>query len=187
MEAAQKLTLWEARPQHLGDIEQTATTMHRFILKVEKEHLPDLEEFASDMISNMNRLRDATPKVMNEETKKDVSSLRMEKASLTAAIKELRESGLKTTVRADVKEKQAFMSSLMASVPSLSEMNIGKSNTYFYKILDLIPRLRNAAITAASDAPAADLQRGLALSENLYQSCCNIEPMSVLFWRPTNR
>lgn len=167
LDAAKKLSLWKSRPQRLVDLEQTATSMHKFLLKIGQEHLPTLEEAASDIISNMNKLRDATPKVMTEDTKKDVSSLRMQKAVLlTSTIKELRESGLKTTVRADIKESQALMSSIMGSVPSLSGLGIGKSNVYFYKILDLVPKLRHAAITSASDAPAADLQRGLAISEN---------------------
>lgn len=168
LELAKTLPLWGTRPSHLAEVEQTATNMHKYILKVEQEHLPDLEEFSSDIITNMNNLRDETPKVLNEETKKEISALRMQKTTLlTTALKELRQSGLKTTVRADVKESQMLMSGIMSSVPSLSDLDIGKSNTYFYKILDLVPRLRNAVIASESDAPLSDLQRGLAISENM--------------------
>ncbi|VVT57060.1 uncharacterized protein SAPINGB_P005514 [Magnusiomyces paraingens] len=168
LELARMIPQWKSRSTHLSDVEQTANNMHRFILKVQAEELPDLEDFATEIISDMNRLRDATPKVLNEETKKEVSTLKMQKSNLlTTAIKELRRSGLKTTVRADIKERQALMTSIMSSVPSLTGAQIGKSNTYFYKIIDLVPRLRVAAISSESDAPQADIQRGLAISENI--------------------
>lgn len=163
--------LWQQRPARLTNVEGTANLLHGHLISIQEETLPSIEKFAKSLVEEMDRLRKETPSVLTEENKSAVSSLKNEKSKLlTDTLKELKRGGLKTNVRADVKAHQLLVSGIMATVPSLTGKSIGQGDQYFYRILDLFPRLRIAVAESASDGPVADLVRGLAMSENLFAS-----------------
>lgn len=164
-------SLWKERPARLVNVDTTASLLHKHLLSVQEESLPSLEKFAKEVVEEMDYLRKETPAILTEENKSQVSNLKNEKSKLfTDTLKELRRSGLKTNVKADIKAQQQLVSGIMAAVPSLTGKNVGLGDQYFYRILDLLPRLRVAVTESESDAPIADLVRGLAMSENLFAS-----------------
>lgn len=163
--------IWKARPARLSNVDSTAKLLHGHLLSVQEESLPSLEKFSKEVVEEMDRLRKETPSILTEENKSTVSNLKNEKSKLLSdTLKELRRGGLKTNVRADIKAQQLLISGIMSTVPSLTEKNVGQGDQYFYRILDLLPRLRVTVTESESDAPIADLMRGLAMSENLFAS-----------------
>lgn len=168
---ARSTDLWKQRPTRLINVDSTASLLHAHLISLQEETFPSLETFAKNVVDEMDRLRKETPSTLTEENKSAVSTLKNEKTKLlTDLLKELKRSGLKTNVRADIKAQQLLVSGIMATVPSLTGKSVGKGDQYFYRILDLLPRLRVAVTESESDAPIADLMRALAMSENLLAS-----------------
>lgn len=165
------LEIWKSRPARLTNVEGTAKLLHNHLLIIKDETLPSIEIFATDLVSEMERLKKETPAVLTEENKSLVSNLKNEKTKLlTDTLKELRRGGLKANVRADIKAKLLLITGIMSSVPSLIGKSVGPGDKYFYRILDILPRLRVSVTESESDAPIADLMRGIAMSENLISS-----------------
>lgn len=171
IEASKSLDLWKQRPVRLTNVDGTARLLHGHLVSISEEKLPSIETFATSVLEEMDRLRKETPSILTEENKSAVSSLKNEKSKLLSdTLKELKRSGLRTNVRADIKAQQLLVTGIMATVPSLTDKTVGQGDRYFYRILDLIPRLRISITECESDAPIADLTRGLAMSENLFAS-----------------
>lgn len=168
LDGLKTLEIWKQRPARLINVDGTAKLLHSHLISIKEETLPSIETFAQDIVQEMERLRKETPAVLNENNKSTVSNLKNEKSKLlSSTLKELRRGGLKTNVRADIKAQQLLVSGIMATVPSFTDKSVGSGDKYFYRILDLLPRLRVSVTESESDAPIADLTRGLAMSENL--------------------
>jgi midasin len=160
------LSSWETRPRRLKQVEGTISNVHSYIYSLSREELPSLEWVAVGAVEESQRLRKATPSVMTDESKKVVSSLRMEKSkALTTVFKQLKEAGLRYQVKSDVAARQALVSHILGSSKSLIGADRGEK--YLFRILETLPRLRSAVGSSNVDVPVGDLQRGLAQAENL--------------------
>ncbi|KAF5102622.1 hypothetical protein D0Z00_000332 [Geotrichum galactomycetum] len=168
LDGLKTLDIWKQRPARLTNVDGTAKLLHSHLISIKEETLPSMETFAQVIVQEMDRLRKETPAVLNESNKSTVSNLKNEKSKLFSnTLKELRRGGLKTNVRADIKAQQLLVSGIMATVPSLTDKSVGSGDKYFYRILDILPKLRVSVTESESDAPITDLTRGLAMSENL--------------------
>ncbi|KAG5419016.1 hypothetical protein I9W82_003735 [Candida metapsilosis] len=161
------IATWNQRPQRLQDVSIIKKNFKVYLERVRNEELPQLLDFALETASAADTLRNETPKVLNESNKKMVAALKTQKSKLLSdTIREIRQSGLKTSLRADILATQKSVNLIIANSSSFSGFLQGCDNTFF-RILDLLPRLRAAVGSPSDDVPVADLEKGLSAAENL--------------------
>lgn len=163
---------WKGYPTHLHDLNRTITTMRKYADSLQPPFSRRLDELAVEVFDQAEALRKGTPKVWTKETKSLISSLKMEKQQyFSEVLKELRASGLRSSVRKDTLEQQNELISVLASNTAFDDSSaFGRTNESFYAFLELLPRLRASVSEAIAndtvDVSSSDLQRGLALTEN---------------------
>uniref|UniRef100_A0A060T1F5 Midasin n=1 Tax=Blastobotrys adeninivorans TaxID=409370 RepID=A0A060T1F5_BLAAD len=147
---------------------RTVELLHSKSFDLQQSEMPLLKPFVTETLEDAEQLRKETPSVLNDETKKIVSSLRAEKGKLLSeTIKSLRLSGLATTVKKSVAESQKSVSDILARAPSNPTHYKECGDSYFYRLLEMFPRLQASVIGSESDVPHSDLQRAFAISQNL--------------------
>ncbi|ODQ78812.1 hypothetical protein BABINDRAFT_162495 [Babjeviella inositovora NRRL Y-12698] len=162
------LPTWASRAARLRDISLVEKNMGVYVAGVANEALPDLLAFARELQGDMEELRRKTPGEATEENKKEVAALKTQKRMLLAAtLRQLRAMGVKTHLRADVVARQASVTLVLARAASFAGTSLAGTDGHFFRVLDLMPRLRAAAADPAEDVPPADVARGLAAAENL--------------------
>lgn len=168
---AQTLHVWQGRIHSLKNIAKTSSIMKGIVSGFADIEGGSIHELAVSAVESAESLKKETPNKITEETKKIISSLKMEKAQLLiAVIKELRESGLKTSVKRHILAEQQSTSLILASTDSVI---LKKQDSYYYRILEMLPRLRYAVSSGESDVSEADLRRGLMIGENLLHILIN--------------
>lgn len=161
--------LWGSRPRRYQNVLTTSKRVHDSVEGLFSTETITLGELASDIISEADKLRTETPATLTEENKKLVSALKTEKTKLlTFALKELKRCGLASRVTAKTAAKQGMISMIMASTPSLVGVDgVDDSNTNFYRVLEILPRVRAAVSESQTDVSRPDLERAMGLGENL--------------------
>lgn len=175
-----KASTWDERPNRLKNLSMIENNMRVFIDKVTRSAAPSLYDYAKEIIEEMDRLRKETPNVMNDDTKKEVAALKTQKHKLLSEVlKELRRIGIKTTVKPDIKKLLATVNLIFTNSASFSSKKLVSADAYFLRVLDLLPRLRASVSEGNDEVPQADLERGLAATENLLFSLVTVR-------KPTN-
>ncbi|KAI5949267.1 hypothetical protein KGF57_004866 [Candida theae] len=165
--ALSSIATWNQRPQRLQDISIVERNFKVYLERVKTEELPSLLDFAMETARAADTLRNETPKVLNEGNKKLVNALKTQKSKLLSdTIREIRQSGLKTSMREDILATQKSVNLIIANSSSFNGFLEGCDSAYF-RILDLLPRLRAAVGSPCDDVPSADLEKGLSAAENL--------------------
>ncbi|SCV00168.1 LAME_0G07998g1_1 [Lachancea meyersii CBS 8951] len=167
-ELVTKIASWESRPAPLKNLESSSRKMSSHCLLIEAEEYPHLKMFVDELSAEADRLRNETPKVYNKKDKKLLAALRVQKSKLlNDSLKELRRMGLKTGFREDIRKVQESVTSILSCVETFEGSPLEKCDSYFYRTLDLMPRLRFAISSPAADAPLVAIEKGLAVVENL--------------------
>ncbi|KAK6456713.1 uncharacterized protein RJT20DRAFT_126757 [Scheffersomyces xylosifermentans] len=162
------VTSWYERPARLQNLSVINTNMEVYITRVASENLPNLMDFAKELFEEMERLRNETPKDLKEGNKKVIAALKTQKKKLLSdTLKELRRMGLKTTLRTDIMKSQSGVNMIVANSSTFEGTELEDTDVFFYRILDLLPRLRAAVANVAEDIPQIDADKGLAVAENL--------------------
>ncbi|KAL6452017.1 MDN1 Midasin [Candida maltosa Xu316] len=165
------IATWAERPKRLQDLTLIENNMNVYVERISSEELPDLLEFTSDLVSEMERLKKETPSELKESNKKLVAALKNQKRKLLSdTIKEIRRSGLKTSFTSEVLATQKSVNLIISNSVTFSDTLAEGSDTYFYRILDLLPRLRAAIGSGNEEVPHVDLEKGLSAIENLIHS-----------------
>lgn len=160
--------LWASRPRHLLDIKRRADTVQNWTDKVWDVKIENLSVIAEETSQAAEKLRQETPVELTEENKKFCLGLRNEKMQLLISVlKVLKESGLRINVREDTAAAQSQLSQVLSLTPSLAGYSLDRANTFFYGIVETMPRLRSAISSAETDVPIESLKRGLVFGENL--------------------
>lgn len=159
---------WNSRSKILLNVDTVNANMQKYLSTIKKQELPDFVGFVKDYAREANRLKDETPGVYKKEIKKILAALKAQKGKLFSdALKELRRSGLKTRFREDIHDVQGNATSIIAnSVPMVSS-NLRSCDTYYFRIIDLLPRLRSAVASPSEDVPVTAIEKGMAVVENL--------------------
>lgn len=175
----QKIPTWEQRPKRLQNISLIDKNMSVYVRKIVEDDIPNLEEFTTDLVAEMDRLRKETPNEATDDNKKLVASLKTQKRKLLSdTLKELRRMGLKVHMRADIHKVQSSVNLILGS-SHVFENLLGGADGHFFRILDLLPRLRAAVSATVEDVPAVDTEKGLAVAENLIFSLITVrEPLA---------
>ena len=162
------ISTWSTRSDVLRNIDRVNENMEIYAEKIKRQEFPDFGELALDFVKEADRLRDETPKVYAKEHKKKLASLRAQKGKmLSDSIKELRRIGLKTSFRKDIHAVQATSTAILANSENFDGTVLEGYDLSFYRILDILPRLRNAIAGPTDDIPVPTLEKGMAVTENL--------------------
>lgn len=165
---ASMIPSWNSRPKMLQKVGIIERNMAVYGAKIEKQEQPDFYAFAREVLEEATRLRQETPGTLTKENKKMLASLKSQKAkTLNDTLKELRRMGLKCNFREDIRKVQVTVTSILGSSQSFKGCDLENIDAYYFRVLDLIPRLRNAASQPADDAPLGAIERGLAVFEHL--------------------
>lgn len=106
--------------------------MNVYIERVSNEDLPNLLEFASELISEMDRLKKETPSELKDSNKKLVAALKTQKRKLLSdTIKEIRRSGLKTSLTSNILATQKSINLILANSVSFDNSMISNCDPYF--------------------------------------------------------
>lgn len=175
----QQLSTWNDRPARLKNIATVDRNMEVYIGRISSETLPSLYDYTKEVVEEMERLRKETPAELKETNKKEVAALMTQKRKLLSdTLKELRRLGLKTNLRKDIHKIQATVSLIMANTATFEKSLLEGSDGHFFRILDLLSRLRAAVSSVAEDVPQVDAEKGLAIVENLVFSLVSFrEPL----------
>lgn len=159
---------WSKRPAHLTKLDTLENNMRVYTDRIVDHKYPDLFEYAQSVVGEMERLRKETPSVMNDDTKKTVAALKNQKHKLLSdTLKELRRIGVNTSSKQDVKTALTTVNSILVNSASFEGTCLENTDLYYFRILELLPRLRSAVLSGNEEVPQADLERGMAATENL--------------------
>lgn len=159
----------------LKNIIQIEKNMTVYISDIDSIKFRSLLEFAKELFSDSEKLRKETPNVYTKENKKVIAGLKNEKHKLFSdTIKDLRHMGLKLHMTIDIQKALPSVTAILATSVSLTNSTFDGSDVYFFRMLDLLPRLRSAVSEVHEDIPPAESQKCLAASEHLlYILLCN--------------
>ncbi|KAI5949928.1 hypothetical protein KGF54_005406 [Candida jiufengensis] len=166
-DAVKEINTWSERPQRLQNLSMIKKNLKIYVDRIGSETLPKFSEFADEVKSHMEELRKETPTQLKDDNKKLVAALKTQKMKLLSdSIREVRRSGLKTSMRSDIVATQRSVNLILANSKTLDGYVEGCDEDFF-KILDLLPRLRAAIASPSDDVPISDLEKGMAAIENL--------------------
>ncbi|AOA61441.1 Dynein-related AAA-type ATPase [Komagataella phaffii CBS 7435] len=127
-----------------------------------------LYEYAKEILQEMERLKKQTPNEATEENKKIVGQLKSQKRKLLSdTLKEVRRLGLKLHVTPNVSKELASVNQILSDATSFRKLEIAGTDGYFFRVLDLFPRLRASVAEMNEEVPVSDGQKALAAVENL--------------------
>ncbi|KAG0659837.1 hypothetical protein C6P45_001730 [Maudiozyma exigua] len=162
------VTSWKTRSKVLQNVKTVSSNMEKYVDIVDKQTFPDFTDFVKDYGKEADRLRDETPGIYKKEIKKQLAMLKTQKAKLFSdALKEFRRSGLRTNFRKDIHAIQGSSSTILANSLAFKSDNLRDSDKYYFRIIDILPRLRNAVASPADDIPVVGVEKGMAVVENL--------------------
>lgn len=157
-----------ARPQHLKNGVLINSNMLVYNNRVKNRTYPSLYEYSKFLLEEMERLKKETPTTLNDENKKMIAALKTQKMKLLSdTLRELKQIGLKTHLREDIHKLQSSASLILSESQSFSGTVLSSYDSYFFRIVDILPRLRASVSNVAEDVPPADAEKGLAVIENL--------------------
>lgn len=176
------VSTWDERPTRLKNIATIENNMKVYVERIELYEVPSLYDFAKDVVEDMERLRKETPTVMNDDTKKEIAALKTQKRKLLSdTLKELRRIGVRTSVKPDVQKALATVNVIFTKAQTFESSSLSGSDSFYFRILDLLPRLRAATGSGNEEVPQPDLERGLAAAENLmYHLVSSRKPLVAL-------
>lgn len=173
---------WENRPIRLKDITQVERNLKIYIGDIEGVKLRSLYSFANNIFEDAETLRKETPSVFTKENKKIISSLKSEKYKLMSnTIKELKMMGLKVHMTADIQKALPSSTAILAVAKSFVGTEFEGCDAFFFKMLDLLPRLRLAVSEVHADIPPADANKCLAAAEHLLYKLLKEKTVLVKF------
>ena len=182
LKACSQILTWNERPNRLKNIETIENNMKIYIEKIAHAEVPSIYEYAKEVVEEMKKLREDTPKVLNDQTKKTVAALKTQKHKLLSdTLKELRRIGIKTSVKADIKKVLATVNLILVNGETFAKTPLEGIDPHYYRILDILPKLRSSISSGHPDIPQPDLERGLAASENMmFNLLTTRKPLSSL-------
>ncbi|AEY98895.1 FAGR074Cp [Eremothecium gossypii FDAG1] len=163
-----ELPSWATGPKVLLNLTRVEKNMAVYISRITGRALPDLYAYAQQVMTEADRLRSETPKVYSKDKKKLLATLKSQKRkALSDTLKELRRIGLKTHFRDDIHKLLGSVTSILANTKSLKCTAASSCDNYYFRLLDIIPRVRSTVSNPADDVPLPDLEAGLAIFEDL--------------------
>ncbi|EJS42740.1 mdn1p [Saccharomyces arboricola H-6] len=179
-ELVKKIGSWSSRPAPLRNVEIVTINMNSYLEKISSQEFPNFSDFASEFYAEAERLRKETPGIYTKENKKILAYLKTQKSKVLGdALKELRRIGLKANFREDIQKVQSSTTTILANIAPFKDKYLNSADTFFFKILDILPKLRNAVSNPSDDIPISTIERGMALAQSLIFSLITVRhPLS---------
>lgn len=176
------VSTWKERPSRLQDLTMVDKNMTVYVERISNEKLPDLYDFAKEILEESDKLKNETPSVYKEETKKQIAALKNEKAKLFSnTLKELRRIGISNTSKPEVKKAQASSNLMLSISTSFGGTILEGCDNYYFRIIEMLPRLKSAMLQMPDDISQPDLERGFAVAENIvYNLIVSRQPLAQL-------
>ncbi|KAI9934908.1 hypothetical protein ASPWEDRAFT_175629 [Aspergillus wentii DTO 134E9] len=167
--------IWLNRAPRFQNPDGTATNMMSVYSSISTEFdiSEDLESFASSVVEGIKEFRSQTPKVLTEENKDDVQHLKIQKRRLYSdTLRQLLEMGIKRSASTNLVETQASIAQVLTTSPALEAGSvvsrlIHSADSYFHRLLDLLPRVREASRNYSEDLSNVEVSRSLGSVEHL--------------------
>ncbi|KAH3662481.1 hypothetical protein OGAPHI_005733 [Ogataea philodendri] len=145
--------------------------MQVYLGDLSSESFGGFYEYCEEIVAAARKLREETPKTLTDENKKLVASLKQEKRKLLSdTLKELRRSGIKLQTTTKTQALLASTTTILANSNTLRNGPLEGADVYFFRVLELLPRLRAAVSNCHAEVPITDIQRALAAVENVLVS-----------------
>lgn len=168
IELCSTISKWNERIPRLRNITQVERNMDIYVKDVGHFELRSLHQYAKDIYEDAERLRKETPSVYTKDNKKKIASLKNEKHKLMSdTIKQLKHMGLKINMTLEIQKALPSVTAILATSKSFDNTCFQNCDNFFFRILDLLPRLRVAVSEVHDDIPPADAHKCLAASEHL--------------------
>ncbi|ODV86523.1 hypothetical protein CANARDRAFT_27715 [[Candida] arabinofermentans NRRL YB-2248] len=163
-----QISTWEQRPARLRKLEIVHKNMSIYVKRFNEEELPQIQEFAMEIVNDAELLRKETPSQLTEENKSMCANLKTQKRKLFSdTLRELRRMGLKLHTTKEIQKMLSSVSAILANTESLSNTSVDHIDGYFFRLLDLLPRMRASVSALNEEIPPAEALKGLAAAENL--------------------
>ncbi|KAK9359479.1 hypothetical protein V1504DRAFT_208869 [Lipomyces starkeyi] len=163
-----KITDWTSRPERLIDIAATSQRLKRIVSEILEIERPSLINYAADLIDEIQQLRKETPSTLTEANKSNVQYLKARKAKLLSeTLKDLKRMGLKFRVRSDMLTNQDSVAKILTRTKLFDEAISHNFDDYFFRVLEMTPRVRSCTLNHSDDLTVSQVQRGLGCVESL--------------------
>ena len=130
-----------------------------------------LDSFTFDVEASIVQFRKATPARLTEDTKKTIGHLKNQKRRFFAdVLKAVRQMGFKSSLSTDILVEQDSRHKVLSSIPPLptdSEPTKHPSYIYFLKLLEVMPKVREAMRDHSEDITSAEIIRSTAYLESM--------------------
>ncbi|KAJ5172825.1 Midasin [Penicillium capsulatum] len=167
--------LWSLRALRFQNPEGTSRNMKSLYSSISGEFdiANDLDEFTVSIIEGINEFKTQTPKTLTEENKDDVQHLKIQKRRLYAdTLKRVFEMGVKRNAGTNLIETQVSLAQVLATSAAF-ECNathasaISSADSYFHRLLDLLPRARLASHNYSEELSNVEVFRSMGSIEHL--------------------
>lgn len=167
--------LWSSRALRFQNPDGTARNMLNLYTSIPSEYdiAKDLEGFTVSVIESINEFKSATPKTLTGENKDDVQHLKIQKRRLYAdTLKRLFEMGVKRNAGTSLIETQTSLAQVLATsaafdCSSSASSALWSADSYFHRLLDLVPRARLASRNYSEDLSNVEVSRSMGSIEHL--------------------
>lgn len=130
------------------------------------QHDQSLDELAVTIVTESEALAKATPALATEENQKTIKQLTNQKRKAwTDLLREMKRIGLTPLVNESV-VAQNCDPAMVFQQPSMRGEEVASVQDYFYRILKVLPKMRDSLHTAQGDVPMSELQRGSSYCEH---------------------
>ncbi|KAK7911281.1 ATPase [Apiospora marii] len=128
----------------------------------------ELDSFLSELETSAAQLRKETPPFLTEENTRLVKHLKTRKRKLFAGVlSDLREMGFHYNLGTDALAKQDSTAMILSKLEPYVAEGSASAEYYFHKLLDLMPRVRNASQTHSEDLTGAEISRSTGFVEGM--------------------
>jgi midasin len=164
---------WLPNHKRLANVSKTVSVMQniRKSPAISSTVADDLEIYISSIEESMAELRKETPPFLTEENKTEVKHLKTRKRKLFAdTLRDLRNMGLRHNLAQEPLAEQNSLSLVLASGASVQmdgAVSLQEADYYFHKMLDLAPKVRDAARDHSEDLTSAEVSRSIGFVEGI--------------------
>ncbi|KAJ5081947.1 Midasin [Penicillium alfredii] len=167
--------LWSTRALRFRNPDGTVSNMMNLYSSIPSEFdiAKELDGFTVSFIEDMNEFKSHTPKTLTEDNKEHVQHLKVQKRRLYAdTLRRLFEMGVKRNAGTSLIETQASTAQVLATSSAFKRSttasnSIQSAESYFHRLLDLLPRARLASRNYSEELSNVEVSRSIGSVEHL--------------------
>ncbi|KAI9712029.1 MAG: hypothetical protein M1820_001738 [Bogoriella megaspora] len=161
---------WTEFPARFKNITATVSVMSRKSEPIANavDAPANINASVSNLEESMSKLRKETPNTLTEENVSVVKHLKVRKRKLFAdVLREAKQMGFQSSVNIESFGDQSSMAAIFASLPIIAGISTPSLQYDFYKLIELMPSVRQATHEHSDDITSAEIARSTAYLENM--------------------